>query len=80
VLAVEPECVRDVCARFDALGITSAAVGKITDSRKLELTHGSERELYWDLGASALTGFGASPIRQPELSNRGAAPAALELP
>jgi AIR synthase-related protein len=58
VLAVEPNRVDAVCGRFDAVGVTAAPIGELTDTRRLELRSGSERETYWDLREYALTGFG----------------------
>lgn len=59
VLAVDPEAIAAVCARFDAVGVTCAAVGRVDDSRKLSLRYEAEQLVYLDLGADALTGFGA---------------------
>lgn len=59
LLAVAPEHANAVCSRFDALGVAAAAVGEVTDSRYLELRHGSESEIYWDLRQRSLTGFAA---------------------
>jgi AIR synthase-related protein len=58
VLAVEPEAVASVCARFDAVGVASAAVGRVDNSRRLALRSTGQEQLYLDLGADALTGFG----------------------
>jgi uncharacterized protein len=58
VLAVDPEQVHAVSARFEALGIACRAVGTLNTSSRLELEHEHERELYWDLKRSKLTGFG----------------------
>jgi AIR synthase-related protein len=58
VLSVDPDAVTQVAARFDAVGVVCAAVGHVNDSRKLELRHGAEVQLYLDLGAQSLTGFG----------------------
>lgn len=63
LLAVEPGAVSAVCARFEAVGVACAPVGRLDASRRLELVHGEERELYWDLTHEPLTGFGA-PLRQ----------------
>ncbi len=57
VLSVEPGHVSEVCARFDAAGVTCAAVGEVTSAPQLELCSGKERARYWDL-AEPLTGFG----------------------
>jgi AIR synthase-related protein len=58
VLAVEPSAVATICARFDAVGVSCAAVGTVDDSRRLSLRHGDERALYLDLSERPLTGFG----------------------
>ena len=57
VLSVEPSAVSEVCARFEAAGVTCAAVGEVVSEPRLELVHGKERALYWDL-SEPLTGFG----------------------
>ena len=62
VLSVDPEAVAAVCARFDAVGVACEAVGEVTAEPRLELTHESERALYWDL-AQPLTGFGIANAR-----------------
>jgi selenophosphate synthetase-related protein len=56
---VDESAVDRVCARFDAVGIAAAAVGRVTTEPLLELQHAGEAALYWDLGAEPLTGFGA---------------------
>ena len=58
VLSVEASDVQQVCARFDSVGVTCAAVGTVNDSQKLRLRAGEHEALYLDLGAQALTGFG----------------------
>lgn len=58
VLAVDDRAVPQVCARFDAVGVTCAAVGTVTDTRRLVLRYGDADAVYLDLGTSALTGFG----------------------
>jgi len=61
VLSVDPDAVNEVCARFDALGVSCAAVGEVTSESRLELGYGREWAEYWDLN-EPLTGFGsASP-------------------
>lgn len=58
VLAVDEARAREVAARFGAAGVACADVGEITPGRRLELLHGAERAVYWDLAAEPLTGFG----------------------
>jgi uncharacterized protein len=58
LLAVDADATDRVCARFDAVGVTAAVVGEITDTRRLELWSSDERERYWDLADAPLTGFG----------------------
>jgi AIR synthase-related protein len=58
VLAVEERHVAAVCGRFDAVGVASAAIGEVTEGRRLELRAGNERALYFDLEQAPLTGFG----------------------
>jgi selenophosphate synthetase-related protein len=59
VLSVDESAVASVCARFDAVGVTCAPVGKVNDSRKLTLRHAGEEQLYLDLSERPLTGFGS---------------------
>jgi selenophosphate synthetase-related protein len=59
VLSVDEGAVQQVCARFDAVGVTCAAVGSVNDSRRLVLQHGEGRALYLDLAERAFTGFGS---------------------
>jgi AIR synthase-related protein len=59
LLTADPRDVRRIAARFDAVGVACAAVGEITDTRRLELVAGSARSVYWDLDERALTGFAA---------------------
>lgn len=58
VLSVDESAVPQVCARFDAVGIASAAVGSVTDSRRLLLRYAQEDAVYLDFAQSPLTGFG----------------------
>jgi uncharacterized protein len=59
ILSVEPRYVPQVCARFDSVGVASAAVGRVDDSQRLTLRYGSESASYLDLRERPLTGFGA---------------------
>jgi uncharacterized protein len=59
LLAVDPERLAPVRARFDAAGIACEAVGKITTSARLDLFYEDEQTTYWDLQARSLTGFGS---------------------
>lgn len=58
VLAVDESAVGSICARFDAVGVSCAAVGTVNDSRRLVLRHRGEDALYLDLNERPLTGFG----------------------
>jgi selenophosphate synthetase-related protein len=58
VLAVDDSAVRKVCARFDAVGVACAAVGSVTESRRLTLRYANEEAVYLDLAERPLTGFG----------------------
>jgi selenophosphate synthetase-related protein len=58
LLAVDPGAVDQVVARFDSVHVSARAVGRVTESRCLELRSGGEQEVYWDLDDAALTGFG----------------------
>jgi AIR synthase-related protein len=58
LLAVDASAVEPVVARFDAVGVTAAAVGEVDATRRLELRFGAERETYADLADGPLTGFG----------------------
>jgi AIR synthase-related protein len=57
VLSVEPQAAAEVCARFAAIGVSSAMVGQVTDEPALEIAFAGERARYWDL-SEPLTGFG----------------------
>ena len=59
VLTVDESAVQSVCARFDAVGVTCAAVGSVNASRRLILRHGDDRALYLDLAEQPFTGFGS---------------------
>ena len=59
VLAVDDTAVSSVCARFDAVGVTCAAVGTVVDSRRLVLRYAGEEAVYLDLSERPLTGFGS---------------------
>lgn len=61
VLSVDAHQVSQVCARFDAVGVASAAVGRVDDSQCLTLRYGGERACYLDLRDRPLTGFGGKP-------------------
>jgi uncharacterized protein len=58
LLAVEPNAVAPVCARFGAVGVAAARVGEITTTSRLDIVYGDDRATYWDLSESPLTGFG----------------------
>lgn len=58
LLAVDASAVERVVARFDAVGVTAAAVGEVDATRRLVLRRGTERETYADLAEGPLTGFG----------------------
>ena len=61
VLTAAARDVATVCARFDAVGISAAAVGTIEAAPRVELELGDQRALYFDLGEHELTGFGTKP-------------------
>ena len=61
LLSVDPLSAPQVCARFDAVGVASAVVGVVDDSRRLTLRYGSESACYIDLNDRPLTGFGGKP-------------------
>ncbi|HSY22196.1 MAG TPA: sll0787 family AIR synthase-like protein [Polyangiaceae bacterium] len=58
LLATTPQDAPSVCARFDAVGVACAPVGRVDDSKVLSLTYEGKHEVYWDLERAALTGFG----------------------
>ncbi|HYQ43960.1 MAG TPA: sll0787 family AIR synthase-like protein [Polyangiaceae bacterium] len=62
VLSVEPGVAGEVCARFEALGVTCACVGETTSEPRFELNYGRERAKYWEL-SEPLTGFGKPVLR-----------------
>lgn len=63
LLAVPPRHLSAVHARFAAAGVASATVGEFQAERRVELSLGEERALFWDLTRDALTGFGAETTR-----------------
>lgn len=65
LLAVKPQQVRKVLARFAARELAAARIGVCDDSRQLHLSLGGQRRLAWDFAVQPLMGCGA-----------GAAPAA----
>ncbi|ATA23283.1 hypothetical protein BIY26_13660 [Brenneria goodwinii] len=58
LLAVEPRRVETVIARFSAAGIGAAAIGAFDDSRRLTVSRSGERDCFWDLNTTLLTGMG----------------------
>lgn len=60
LLTAETDAAPRIRARFDAVGVSCAEIGRIDASRRLELALGDERACYWDLDAEPLTGFGVS--------------------
>lgn len=61
VLAVEPNAVSRVLARFDSIGVHASAAGVIEPTRRVDLGYRGERASYFDLRERALTGFGRPP-------------------
>jgi selenophosphate synthetase-related protein len=57
VLSAEPHAAREVCARFEAVGVTCTVVGELTSDSRLDLLYEGQRANYWDL-SEPLTGFG----------------------
>jgi uncharacterized protein len=60
LLAVAPENAALVRDAFAARDIAAATVGRVDDSRRLELAYGDERAVLWDLRTAPLTGFGGA--------------------
>ncbi len=58
VLSVDEAVAPTVCARFDALGVACAPIGRVDDSRALKLSAGDRELVYLDLAREPLTGFG----------------------
>lgn len=48
LLSVRPERANEVCAVFTARGISAAAIGRATDSSRIDLTSGGARATFWD--------------------------------
>ena len=61
LLSVSPAASARVVASFAARDIAARVIGRVDDSRRLELALGSERATLWDLAAAPLTGFGSAP-------------------
>ena len=53
VLSVRPHYANVVCNRFRARGIACAVVGKVDDSRSVQLRSGEEQVLLWDFNERA---------------------------
>jgi AIR synthase-related protein len=60
VLSVDPSNSARVLRAFAARGIDAAVVGRIDETRRLDLRRGDERATVWDLAREPLTGFGAA--------------------
>ncbi|MFB6344535.1 MAG: sll0787 family AIR synthase-like protein [bacterium] len=58
VLAVDPGTVETVQTRFDERSITCEVVGTVTDTARVVLGDGADRETVWDFSKSPFTGFG----------------------
>ena len=61
LLASDADSTPEIIARFDAVGVACAQVGRFDDSRTVSLTLGSEQMVYWDLQRAPLTGFSKEP-------------------
>jgi uncharacterized protein len=48
LLSVRPEWVNEVCSMFSARDISAAAIGRATDSSRVDLTSGGARATFWD--------------------------------
>jgi uncharacterized protein len=57
LLAVAPENVAEVTARFRARGISCGEAGVVTAEPQVYFRWGGESRLFWDLAAERLTGF-----------------------
>jgi uncharacterized protein len=57
VLAVEPQYVPAVCARFADVAVAAAPIGAAEATRTLEVSYGAEHTRYWDLATEPLMGF-----------------------
>ncbi|QTF07838.1 sll0787 family AIR synthase-like protein [Brenneria izadpanahii] len=58
LLAVAPQQTETVVARFRDAGIGAAAIGEFDDSRRLTVSRNGERDCFWDLNTTLLTGMG----------------------
>jgi len=61
LLAARRNKVREVIARFDALGVHAAAIADIHASNTLDVSYGSRTERFWDLAKMPLLGLGTQP-------------------
>ncbi|NTJ66316.1 sll0787 family AIR synthase-like protein [Agrobacterium rhizogenes] len=52
LLSVRPERANEICAVFAARGISSAAIGRATDSPRIDLTSDGARATFWDYSLS----------------------------
>lgn len=48
LLSIRPERVKEVCSMFSARAISAAAIGRATDSSRINLTSGGARATFWD--------------------------------
>jgi uncharacterized protein len=60
LLAVEPEHVAEVTARFAAVDVTAVEIATVDDTRALDVTYEGESLRYWDLACEPLMGFSSS--------------------
>lgn len=57
VLATKRRHMREVIARFDALGVHAAAIADVHASHTLDVSYGSRTERFWDYAQTPLLGF-----------------------
>lgn len=63
VLTVQPQNVQEVVSIFEEVGMAAAKIGKITKTRKLEITNNSEKVVVWDFAQDTIMGIGAVACR-----------------
>lgn len=56
LLTACPENAGAVMDRFKERGIAAAVIGRVTDTRQLDVTWGDEKETFWDLARTPLMG------------------------
>jgi uncharacterized protein len=63
VLTAHPEDAREITNIFDEVGMATAKIGEITETRKLEIANEAEKIVVWDFAEDTIMGIGAAARR-----------------